>query len=138
MNKQGLRSSDLKKIENILFYAATGVRPPKKGLEKILDNLPVTDYNNYRYTSVMGFRIVLPLGIIAIALIAFLAFNNFSNKTTQQETTALPQKVTKQNVDPSLNQIDNSISNSMDQMDKDLQQLDSESNSSSNNDLNNL
>lgn len=129
------------KIENLLFYAATSIRPPKKGLEKILEELPVTNDNNSRYINVMGIRLALPLGIVAVALIAFIAFSNSGkNATTPQSQTVrtLPASVTKENVDPALNQVDTNIKSSMDDMDKDLNELDQESNSNSNDDLNDL
>lgn len=131
----------MSKIDNILFYASTNVKPPKKGLEKILENLPVTNNHNLRYISVMGVRLALPLGIVAIALIAFIAFSNAGkNSTPSQNQTVreLPASVTKENVDPALNQVDATIKGNMDEMDKDLQELDQESNSNSNDDLNNL
>ena len=129
-----------KNIEDILFYASTNITPPKAGLKKILDNLAVTNYENPRYTSVMGMKLALPLGIVAIVLITFIAFSNSSKNTQTPHPTikTLPASVTKENIDPALNQADTNIKSSMDQMDKDLQELDKEDNSNSNEDLNNL
>lgn len=139
MSKKILRPDGLKQIENILFYASTSVKSPKEGLEKILENLPVTNYNDARYTNVMGIKIALPLGIVALVLLAFVIFGNSAKKTSQPQTVrTLPASVTKENVEPALNQIDSNISNSMDEMDKDLQELDQESNSTNGDNLNNL
>lgn len=128
-----------KKIEDILFYASTSVKPPKTGLVKILDNLPVTRVDHLRYTSVMGMKLALPLGIVAVALIAFIAISNSAKNpaTTNQTVRELPATITKDNVDPALNQVDTNIKSSVDDMDKDLQELDQENNSN-NDDLNDL
>lgn len=127
-----------KKIEDILFYAGTSVKPPKKGLEKILEEVPVTNYKNYRYSNVMGIRLALPLGVIALGLIAYLAFGTAKNTQTTPVVATLPAHVTKQNVDTSLNQVDTKIGKSIDDMDQELQELDQETNNSNQDDLNNL
>lgn len=123
-----------KKIDDILFYTATSVRPPKEGLEKALENITVTNYENYRYNNVMGLKLAIPIGIIILILMVFVATSGKSNQP--QSVTVLPSKVTKQNVDASLNQVDSSIGTSTDEMDKDLQDLDKEDNTSE--DLNSL
>lgn len=131
----------MSKIEDILFYSITSIRPPKKGLERILNNLPVTNYTTPRYTSVMRARIALPLGIVAAVLIAFIAFSNSAKNSVpskNQTVRELPASITKENVRPALDQVNTKIQNSMDEMDKDLQEMDQEDNSSSNDSLNDL
>lgn len=127
-----------KKIEDILFYAGTSVRPSKKDLEKILEEIPVTNYKNYRYSNVMGIRLALPLGVIALGLIAYLAFGTAKNIQTPPTVTTLPAHVTKQNVDSSLNQVDQNIGKSINDMDQELQELDQETNDSNQDNLNDL
>lgn len=125
------------KIKNLLFYASANVKPSEKNLLSILDKLPVTEYKEGRYTSVMGMKLAFPLGVIAVMIAIFLVFGK-KTTTPSQNIITLPAKVTKENVDSSLNQVDGSIQNSMNEMDKDLQEMDQEDNSNSNDDLNDL
>lgn len=118
----------MKKIEDILFYSATKIQPPKEGLEKILDNFPVTKIDNLRYNYVMGSKFFLPIGIIALALIAFFGVKQIQKPTVIE----LPATVTKQNVDDSLNKVDASVSTSINEMDNDLKELDQESSTQGN------
>lgn len=111
------------KLENILFYASKNVNPPKKGLENILANLPVTNYDNERYNYVMGMKIALPLGIVALALITFIFIGNSGKNNKVAE---LPATVTKENVGSSLDKIDTSVSTSIDQLDQNLKEVDQE------------
>lgn len=110
----------MKKIEDILFYSATRVQPKKEELEKILDNLPVTNIRGSRYSYVMGSRFVLPIGIAILVLLVF-----FSAKKAQPQTVLeLPATVTKQNVNDSIKKVDVGISAGMDKMDNDLSEID--------------
>lgn len=112
------------KIEDILFYASANVKPTKRGLENILDNLPVTDYITPRYSNIMGLKFAIPAGIIILVLMVLVGLNN---KPSQPQTiTVLPATVTKENVDTSLNQVDSVLSESEDKMDQDLKELDQE------------
>lgn len=115
----------MKKIEDILFYSATKIQPPKEGLKKILDNLPVTNIRKSRYSYVMGSRFALPIGIAILVLLVF-----FSAKKSQPQTVLeLPATVTKQNVNDSINKVDASVSSSMDEMDEDLNEIDQDNSS---------
>ncbi len=122
----------MKKIEDILFYTATKVQPPKEGLEKIINELPVTNLNRPRYSYVMGSRFVLPIGIAILVLLVFFSAKN--SKT--QMVLELPATVTKQNVNDSINKVDASVSTSMDEMDKDLNEIDQDNSSVSQEDSN--
>lgn len=126
----------MKKIEDVLFYTATRVQPPKGSLEQILEDLPVTNPNKSRYIYVMNSRFFLPVGILAFILLLF-----FTAKKPQTQTVVeLPASITKQNVNDSMNKIDASIQGSMDEMDKDLNEADQESsiNEDSNGDINQI
>lgn len=123
-----------KKTEDILFYAAAGISPSKKGLERILEKIPVTYYDELRYTNAMGLRLAFPIGIIAIMLAVFLVFGK-KNVNQPQQVITLPASVTRENVETSLNQVDTAISNSTSDMDKELNELDQED---TNEDLNDL
>lgn len=124
-----------KKIENILFFSAVSIKPPKEGLEDILESLPVTNDEETRYTSVMGMRLAFPIGIIAIMLALFLVFGKKTTNKPPQVIT-LPATVNKENVDSSLQQVDTTINGTMDDMDNSLNELDKDSESSE--DLNDL
>lgn len=104
-----------KKIENILFYSASRINPPRAGLENVLDSInikDVTNVDNMRYNYSMGPKLALPLGIVILAIAAILLVGNV-NKA-----------ITPQNVDASLKQADESVSGSIDQMDSDFNSLD--------------
>ncbi|HZQ30019.1 MAG TPA: hypothetical protein VFA93_03000 [Patescibacteria group bacterium] len=122
----------MKKIEDILFYTATRVQPPKEGLEKIINELPVTNLNRPRYSYVMGSRFVLPIGIAILVLLVFFSAKNSKTQTVLE----LPATVTKQNVNDSINKVDASVSTSMDEMDKDLNEIDQDNSSVSQEDSN--
>lgn len=111
-----------KKIENILFYAATSVRSPKRGLEKILDKLPVTNVDKLRYNYSMGLKIALPVGIIILVIAAILLVGSVNNPKLQ--TAEVPSTINSQNADTSLTQLDASVSNSLDKIDSDFKALD--------------
>lgn len=111
-----------RKIEKILFYVVTSVRPPKNGLEKILDNFPVTNLDNLRYNNIMGLKLALPLGILVLAIAAILVAGNV--KKPKLQTAEVPTTINSQNADASLGQFDASVSNSIDQMDSDFKDLD--------------
>lgn len=125
MDKKISGLNDMKqKIEDILFYASANVKPPKRGLDDILNNLPVTDYRYSRYNNMMGLKFAVPAGIIILVLMVLVSVNK---KPSQPQTiTVLPATVTKQNVDTSLNKVDSAISESQNQMDQDMKELDQE------------
>lgn len=126
------------KIEEVLYSLAEKIRPPKKYLEQILDSLEdkehVTNFDFMRYNYYMGIKFALPLGLLAIALIAFLVLGKNTNKP--QLTSDFPSTVNSQNADSALNTVDESISKSLDQMDQDFKTLDNQESSDS--DLNSL
>lgn len=115
----------MKKIEDILFYTATKVQPPKDGLEKIIQELPVTNIKKPRYNYVMGSRFVLPIGIAILVLLVFFSAKNSTPKP--QTVLELPATITKQNVSDSMKKVDVGITAGMDEMDDDLNELDQES-----------
>ncbi len=115
----------MKKIEDILFYTATRVQPPKEGLGKIIQELPVTNFNRPRYSYVMGSRFALPIGIVVLVLLVFFSAKNSNPKP--QTVLELPATITKQNVSDSMKKVDIGITAGMDDMDNDLNELDQES-----------
>lgn len=108
-------------------------KPKEAHLTKILEMLPksktVTNPNINRYNYQMGWKMIAPIGLI-LSLIAIIFYAKMSNnlpssniEPTQQMSRELPETVTDQNVEKTLDQVDSVVADDLDKIDQDLAEL---------------
>lgn len=129
-------TKDELKIIRLLKDTGEILTPSKHSLDKLLQNIDYEDvtkedYPRYNYSM---WKFAVPIFLVALLLVGFFVFKNISkngiqpSSQTANSQSEIPQAVTAQNTDEALSQTDVALNQSMDQLDKDLKDIDATNN----------